>query len=328
MDRTFINRAFWSDPDIEEQPHEIKLCALWLMTNPRLTHYGYSETTEKRFAFETGLPPDTLARTLQALPRAFVPVGKGVWVRNFIRYQIGGTNTLVINNIGKAIVRDLESRGNPELSALVYTQYPNLLTLRELSLARGSEAPCKGQEKRREEKRREEKRREEKKGSAEGKQPGLPIEEDIPPLPWESDAGKKTLAWLAELFPRSDGRPLDREEIEPFASLNPTDDDKRVITWFYQLPDDPKERELQCRRKSRRALIANFAEELDRAYGYAKKTGGPDSPMQKKTTPEPDGWQERAREKFGPDVELPDRFHELPPSLRCDDFIAGKAVAA
>lgn len=79
-----ISPAFWSDPDIEEMSPELKLAALWMLTNSRTTLFGYVEVSPKRFEFETGTPYQALEDLCKAHPGGFVKCGAGVWARNFI----------------------------------------------------------------------------------------------------------------------------------------------------------------------------------------------------------------------------------------------------
>jgi hypothetical protein len=169
---TKISSSFWSHPDIEQATPEIRLAACWLLTNDRLSHCGYAQVSENRFAFETGLPRETLARAFEALPDTFVRTAKGYWIPSFIRHQFGSGNSLARSNmrvpIGKAVaacpleIIEKVRTSYPELSALiasfVSTENPPSFE----ALTEGSQRDAQAQEKRREEKSREEQRRVEK----------------------------------------------------------------------------------------------------------------------------------------------------------------------
>lgn len=145
---TKISCEFWSDPDIEATTAEVKLAALWLLTNLRINLCGYAEVTPERFAFETALPKEALARAYEALPKSFVRVGKGYWAKNFVRRQIGHGPALVRNNMSGPIVEALRS-GPGELVEIMLTVYPELSELygkvTKKALAEGLPSPSQGE---------------------------------------------------------------------------------------------------------------------------------------------------------------------------------------
>lgn len=125
MDTKF-SPHYWSHLEVEPAPPEIKLAGAWMRTNDRLTLFGYAEVTPQRFAFETGLAPDTLARAIQALPDWFVGLPKGYFMPGFIREQIGSGESLIFNNVCKSLVRALVALNDAQVSALVTKHYPEL----------------------------------------------------------------------------------------------------------------------------------------------------------------------------------------------------------
>jgi hypothetical protein len=122
---TKISPEFWSHRDIENASPEVKLAALWLLTHSRLTLCGYAEVTEKRFAFETGLPGEVLPRAIEALPETFVRVGKGYFVPSFIARQFGSGSPLAKSHMSAAIVKELRSH-SAEIAETVLGYYPEL----------------------------------------------------------------------------------------------------------------------------------------------------------------------------------------------------------
>jgi len=58
----FVKKEFWGDPEIEDLSPEEKLSILWLMTNPRRDLCGFTEISEKRFEFETGVKIENIER--------------------------------------------------------------------------------------------------------------------------------------------------------------------------------------------------------------------------------------------------------------------------
>jgi hypothetical protein len=124
---TKIYSDFWSDREIEPQGPQIKLAALWLMTNERVNLLGFAEVSEKRFMYDTGLPAEALTKTLEALTKPFVQFGKGskiYWIRNYIRRQIGEGDSLLRNNMFKPLVRAWQGLRDEEVRALVLREYP------------------------------------------------------------------------------------------------------------------------------------------------------------------------------------------------------------
>jgi hypothetical protein len=125
-------KTFWGDPEIEAQPHDIKLAALWAFSNPRVRICGYSETTPKRFELETDLPYEALGRALKGFPRMLIPLGRGIWVRNYIKHNAGGRGaSLAKSYIAIAIVKDLEVLAILELDTLLYAEYPSILKVKQ-----------------------------------------------------------------------------------------------------------------------------------------------------------------------------------------------------
>jgi hypothetical protein len=125
--QTKIHSDFWSDPDIEAQPGEVKYAALWLMTNERVNLLGCAEVTGKKFAYDTGLPVEALRRAIEALPKTFVALGKGFnnyWIRNYIRRQFGEGDSLLRNNLFKPLARAWQGLRDPVLKEQILKEYP------------------------------------------------------------------------------------------------------------------------------------------------------------------------------------------------------------
>jgi hypothetical protein len=306
-----ISGLFWGDPDLEDQPYQVKLTALWLMTNPRVTLFGYSESTLKRFMFETDLPQDALAQTLDALPKSFVRASEGVWVRNFIRYQIGSGEGLARNKIARSVARELRLCRGGELVGLVLGEYPELRRLVEeenmgLPLS-GSPSPRTnahpipsasppdahsssshphgmGEEKRRVEKSREEK------GESRGE-----IAPDAKPQSSREEEQTRFLEQASRIFGAKKNRAPSEIEMRALAAMRefPGDDEFAVIEAFYRAPVDadgnPRKPE------SRESLLTNWAKTVDRAETWRREKGISLVPK-KNAGPKP--WPEGAPEWF------------------------------
>ena len=120
----FIHPAFWSDPEIESASAEVKLTVLWLITNSQTSIIGLCRATEKRFAFETGLPGDTLRQACAALPKMLFAAAEGIWIRNYIHHQFGRGDKLTRNNCFKAIRAAFSQVREEKFQKEIVTQYP------------------------------------------------------------------------------------------------------------------------------------------------------------------------------------------------------------
>lgn len=179
---TKISAQFWGKDRIENAPAEVKLAALWMLTNSRVNMAGYAETTEKRFAFETGLAPEWYARALDALHATFKALPGGYWIRGYITHQIGRGDSLVRNHMAKPLVACLKGLGRPSVIELVIEEYPELEGfLMEKPSARAPEAP---EQSRAEQSR---VRAEKEKEQSQGVQ-GDPRADTLPGLPAEPEA--------------------------------------------------------------------------------------------------------------------------------------------
>ncbi len=122
--QTKIYSDFWSDPEIEPQPPEIKLAALWLLTNERVNLLGYAEVTEKRFVYDTGLPAGALAKTFKALAKPFPRFGEGYWIASYIKLQFGSGEPLARNNMFKPLARAWLGLADGALRDAILKRYP------------------------------------------------------------------------------------------------------------------------------------------------------------------------------------------------------------
>jgi uncharacterized phage protein (TIGR02220 family) len=123
-----IHAEFWTDPDLEDRPPEMKLTVAWLMTNPHINMAGVTQLSHKRFTFETGLPSSWLDDALRELAKMFVRHGDKVLVRNFIRHQFGSGPKLATNNIGRALVKLIPNLPAP-FQETIYGLHPELKPL-------------------------------------------------------------------------------------------------------------------------------------------------------------------------------------------------------
>lgn len=251
---TKIKSTFWGDPEIERLSSDQILTTLWLMTNPRVNLLGFSEVSDNRFTFETKLNPDALQSTLKALPRAFVKVDGGVWVRNYIRHNIGDGETLVRNTLSRSICKTLEKSGNKAWAQAVLEEYPCLRSLLQNSSPchphpMPMASPCHGE------------REGEGKGVGDRDGKGGAIKH----------RSAEIAACILRVFRRT--APLNSEAQRALAALQATPEDIRLMEWFYGLHLIPEDKALVCRRTTADNLALNWASELDRARIYQKHHG-------------------------------------------------------
>ena len=124
-----VKGSFWTDSRIEELEPNLKLAALWLITNPARTLLGFSQTSTKRFLLDTSLPIHALEGVCKALPSSFQGLPGGwYFARNFLRHQFGGKGgKLALNNkVIIAAVRHAKALPSP-LQAAFLEAYPELL---------------------------------------------------------------------------------------------------------------------------------------------------------------------------------------------------------
>jgi hypothetical protein len=266
-----ISSDFWSDPDIEEMPSQLKLAALWVLTNSRTTLFGFVEVSKRRFEFETGSPYEALAELCKAHPKGFKAVGGGIWVRNFIRYQIGAGEKLIANNFCKGLVRALRAYQGLEIFNVVLRAYPELSVFFD---AAELNDPDKGLPSPREERR------------GEDKIGGEEVQEK------PADSGNEFLLRARRLFRMRDVTPLDSSQKKAWeknrrAVLATTEEDWGLLEWWYAQEGPAGE----YRRRDLATLLNNWNAEITRAAETAKKAGG-SLPARKQATPAAfEGWE-------------------------------------
>lgn len=277
MDTKF-SPHYWGHREVEPAPPEIKLAGAWMRTNSRVTLFGYVDVTPQRFAFETGLPAETLARACQALPDWFIALPKGYFMPDFIREQVGSGESLLCNNLCKPLLRALVALNDGEVSALVTKYYPELENvLNEAISTKPLASPHGGPEKRREERSRAEQSRTEKRSEGdrgvgkEGSRAGrhgpakaggvLPGEQ--PP-----DIGGRMLA-VAALKGRQASTPWTAKEFEAFTAARldscGADDFTSQLDVMRTYYAAKISRETDFRRRELLTLLVNWPGELDKA---------------------------------------------------------------
>ena len=146
---TKIKSRFWSDPEVEELDANGKLSLLWLLTS-HINDCGYAECSQKRYEWETGSPWQALLGAVKALGKSIIQTGKGFFVVNYVREQIGQGENLAKNNMAKAAIRACFASPE-EVQTLFLESYPELQALAKPYLSPSSASGSTREERRGEE---------------------------------------------------------------------------------------------------------------------------------------------------------------------------------
>lgn len=284
MDTKF-SPDYWSHRQVEDASPEIKLAGAWMRTNSSLTLFGYAEVTPRRFAFETGLAPETLARACEALSEWFQALPKGYFAPNHIREQIGSGDSLLNNNVCKGLVRALVTLNDEQVTTLVLRYYPELEdALKVIGSAKGLPTPCQGV---RAEKSREEQRGAEPEGGAgettpapkkRAKKAGAAALDAMP------EPTRARMLRLNEIFRRQSGTRWSADELTELKAsglleLAAEEFAEQVqLVVDYHRADIPREMERQFwRRTVLVRVLRHWSETLDLARAWKRRSGGAES---------------------------------------------------
>lgn len=273
MDTKFSSK-WWAHPQVEAAPAELKLAGAWMRTNDQVTLFGYAAVTPKRFAYETGLPPEDMARAIEALPDWFTRATGGYFMPGYIGEQIGRGEALVRNLVCKPMLRALVGLGDPSVSALVTEAYPELIdALKVLSLPKPLASPPGGEEKSREEQSRAEQRRAEGEGVGEG---GVRVPPARPPSAHAEEGPR--MRQLNPILARADTVPWSDAELAALRAsgllgvheLDFIDQVSRLAAFYRaKIPREMAER--FRKRTSMLTLLRNWPGELDKANTWARE---------------------------------------------------------
>lgn len=125
-----VKASFWTDPRVEECAADVKLACLWLISNPSRDLCGFTQVSNKRFEFETGLDARALQGASKGLAGSFVELPGGVWFSvHFLRHQFGKGGRLALGN--KVVVSAARRAAKlPEpLRRAFFEAYPELLKI-------------------------------------------------------------------------------------------------------------------------------------------------------------------------------------------------------
>lgn len=122
-----ITNKIWADSNFIELDDKGKLAVFWLITNAN--YAGYVEVTEKRLKRDLEVDINILNEACGQMGYNFVKTDRGIWLRNYIRRQVGDGVSLQRNNIAKTVLKHLEQDSPEELKSMVYEEYPQLEAL-------------------------------------------------------------------------------------------------------------------------------------------------------------------------------------------------------
>lgn len=123
-----ITSNFWRDPDYEGEAPEVKLAAIWVITNADMV--GLVHFSARTFTFDTNCHSKFLEHLLKVQSKSFVRLNGFIWAKNWIRHQIGDGASLSKNNFNRAIFNRLDKLP-PEIREPIFAEYPVLLPIYE-----------------------------------------------------------------------------------------------------------------------------------------------------------------------------------------------------
>lgn len=252
---TKIKASFWTAAEIDALPAESKLTSLWILTSTNII--GLCEKHERLFTFETRLEAKWLLTTLEALPKVFLRFDKGIWVRNYIRRQIGDGPALIKNNLFTPVANILRSIRDPKLLAAVLVEYPIIATkLPDLSqpFLNGLATPPQVLHK--------------DKGEGEGEGEGDPEgrESERRKPKFDSQAFKSRVAAWFNRRPETPFSDKETRVLGKVVAMSPPPEDIDLLEKFYtaKIPHGEKD----IRRRDLFTLLNNWQGELDKARNY------------------------------------------------------------
>lgn len=118
-----VKVEFWSDPWTEDLTPKEKFLYLYLFTNQYVTNCGVMKLSEKKIAFETGLPRDEINEifTMFQEEKKVVRDKDYILLVNFIRHQ-SSTSPMILKNIAS----EMEKIGSQEVINTLLIEYSHL----------------------------------------------------------------------------------------------------------------------------------------------------------------------------------------------------------
>lgn len=129
--------TFWTRREFDSATPDVLLAAVWLYTQPRLNLCGFGEINLRLFQFETRLPPEALAKAIEALGKGIVCKGEDYLLADHVALNFGRGSSLGRSHMALALLRAAEGTGRawvalglreiyPELAARWDDEYPEL----------------------------------------------------------------------------------------------------------------------------------------------------------------------------------------------------------
>jgi len=251
----FIKAGFWTAPEYDDMTPDVRLAALWMMTNPARDAAGFTKVGKRRFVFETGLDFDVLEK-LFTYPQFEKIDDSTFWAVGFVQHQVGRGAAAVKNNMAKGCIRALQ--GLPRAcKARFYAEYPEFEELDQSKKVDQKHKPSEGVGKDRVGKG---KVSIDNSNNCTGGDEQTVIEEDPRIEPAKNRIDALTEAWV------DDGTEWSLHGTQQilFASLPQLDklqpEDWRILRWHYvRATKDPKIKVSFSRQRFLEALTANLA---------------------------------------------------------------------
>lgn len=123
-----ITSNFWRDPDYEGEAPEVKLAAIWVITNADIV--GLVHFSARTFTFDTNCHSKFLDHLMKVQSKSFKRLNGFIWAKNWIRHQIGDGASLSKNNFNRSIFNRLDKLPT-EIRGPIFAEYPILAPLYE-----------------------------------------------------------------------------------------------------------------------------------------------------------------------------------------------------
>ena len=121
---TILPTTIWSNNDFIELNDEHKLCYFWMQTNANTA--GYVSVSPKRLKRDIDIDFECFEKACAVMGDNFHRLEDGVWIRDYIRQQIGEGEKLAANKMSATVIKHLMKDSPQSLQEIVLKEYPTL----------------------------------------------------------------------------------------------------------------------------------------------------------------------------------------------------------
>ena len=121
---TILPSTIWTDNDFIELNDDHKLCYFWMQTNANTA--GYVSVSPKRLKRDIDIDFQCFEEACQVMGDNFHRMDGGVWIRDYIRLQIGEGDKLAANKMSATVIKHLIKDSPQSLQEIVLKEYPTL----------------------------------------------------------------------------------------------------------------------------------------------------------------------------------------------------------